>query len=151
LEGDDTIDVLSTPPGMAVRVIGGTGNNVVNVAGDVAGDVVSRDINGTSGVINHRVTSSDPAYNNLVADGIDVSVARPNQGQVITTEPKGFTDVTEGQGEDSYLVRLATAPQPGKTVYVVATAASAPAAQHGNNGLLNSGDVTDTIASGPFG
>jgi hypothetical protein len=151
LEGDDTIDVLSTPPGMAVRVIGGAGNNTINVAGDVAGDVVSRDINGTSGVINHRLTSSDSAYNNLVADGIDLSVARPNQGQVIITEPKGFTDVTEGQGEDSYLVRLATAPQPGKTVYVVATTALAPQAQHGNSGLVNSGDVTDTLASGLLG
>ena len=60
LEGDDTIDVLSTAPGMAVRVIGGLGNDTINVAGDVAGDVVSRDINGTSSTINHRITSDDP-------------------------------------------------------------------------------------------
>src|SRR5262249_4355658 len=55
LEGDDTIDVLSTPPGMAVRVVGGLGNDTINVAGDVAGDVVSRDIDGTSSVINNRI------------------------------------------------------------------------------------------------
>ena len=35
LEGDDTIDVLSTAPGVATRVIGGLGNDTINVAGDV--------------------------------------------------------------------------------------------------------------------
>src|SRR5207302_7726284 len=96
LEGDDTIDVLSTQPGMAVRVIGGLGNDVINVAGDVAGDVVSRDINGTSSTINQRISTSDGAYNGLLADGIDLSVARPNQGQVVVEETEGFSAVREG-------------------------------------------------------
>src|SRR5262249_36515912 len=109
LEGDDTIDVLSTAPGMAVRGIGGLGNETINVAGDLAGNAVSRDINGTSSMINNRVTSNDAAYNGLVADGISLSVARPTQGQVIIDEAvsiggppptiadqsPGFTDVTE--------------------------------------------------------
>src|SRR5205807_2873381 len=44
LEGDDTIDVLSTAPGLLTRVIGGLGSDQVNVAGDVNGDVISRGV-----------------------------------------------------------------------------------------------------------
>ena len=35
MEGDDTVDVLSTPAGVGVRVIAGLGSDVVDVAGDV--------------------------------------------------------------------------------------------------------------------
>src|SRR5204862_105553 len=48
LEGDDTIDVLSTPPGVVTRVIGGLGSDQVNVAGDVNGDAVSQDADATN-------------------------------------------------------------------------------------------------------
>src|SRR5205823_14562188 len=96
LEGDDTIDVLSTAPGLLTRVIGGLGSDTINVAGDVAGDVVSRDINGTSSTINHGVTSTDPLYNGIVADGVDLNVARGGQGQVVINESGGFTAVYEG-------------------------------------------------------
>ena len=78
LEGDDTIDVLSTQPGVLTRVIGGLGSDTINVAGDVAGDVVSRNIEGTTGTINHFVKSADAMYAGILADGIDVSVARSN-------------------------------------------------------------------------
>jgi hypothetical protein len=130
LEGDDTIDVLSTAPGVLTRVIGGLGNDTINVAGDVAGDVVSRNIEGTSGTINHLVKSADAIYNGLLADGIDLSVARPNQGQVIVEETGGFTQVRELgcvsltgtciRALDSYNIRLATAPT--QTVYVTVSA-----------------------------
>src|SRR5207247_7367829 len=120
LEGDDTIDVLSTAPGVLTRVIGGLGNDTINVAGDVAGNVVSRNIEGTSATINHLVKSADAIYNGLLADGIDLSVARPNQGQVIVEKTGGFTQVREAgcvslsgsciRALDSYNIRLATAP-----------------------------------------
>jgi len=42
LEGDDTIDVTGTAAGMSTRVIGGLGSDVVNVAGDVYPDVVTK-------------------------------------------------------------------------------------------------------------
>jgi hypothetical protein len=161
LEGDDTIDVLSTAPGVAVRVIGGLGNDTINVAGDVAGDVVSRDINGTSSTVTHRVLAGDPAYDGLVADGLDLSVARPNQGQVIIDEnvpgdtSPGFTDVLEGGYTDLYGVKLAHAPLPGTTVYVTVSAAMGPQEQHSNPvgsnsnaGLLGSGDIIDNIGYG---
>ena len=96
LEGDDTIDVLSTPANMAVQVIGGLGSDTINVAGDVVGDVTAKDINGSSSTINHLVTSDDPNYNNIVAPGLNVDVARATQGNVIVTESGGSTDVRRG-------------------------------------------------------
>jgi hypothetical protein len=154
LEGDDTIDVLSTPPGLATRVIGGLGNDTINVAGDVAGDVVSRDINGTSSTINNRVKSDDPAYNGLVADGIYLSVARPTQGQVIIDEnvagdnSPGFTDVREAGDDDIYGIYLAHAPAAGTHVYVTVSAAMSPQEEHGNIGVLSSGDIIDNLGIG---
>ncbi len=150
LEGDDTIDVLSTQPGVATRVIGGLGNDQINVAGDVAGEVVSRDIEGTSGVINNRVSSDDPNYDNRPADGIDVSVARGTQGQVIIDESggasDGFTEVREDGTQDSYRVYLAKAPT--STVYVTVSGAMSPQEEHGNDGYLNSGDIVDNLGTG---
>ncbi len=42
MEGDDTIDVVSTAFGLGTRVIGNLGSDVINVTGDVFGDVVSK-------------------------------------------------------------------------------------------------------------
>ena len=150
LEGDDTIDVLSTQPDVATRVIGGLGNDQINVAGDVAGEVVSRDIEGTSGVINNRLSSVDPGYDGRPADGIDVSVARPTQGQVIIDESggasDGFTEVREGGLTDSYKVYLAKAPT--SKVYVTVSGAMSPQEEHGNAGYLGSGDIVDNLGTG---
>ena len=161
LEGDDTIDVLSTAPGMAVRVIGGLGNDTINVAGDVAGDVVSRDINGTSSSINNRITSGDPAYDGLVAEGINLSVARPTQGQVIIDEnvvgdaSPGLTDVREGGAQDIYGIYLAQAPKAGSHVYVTVSAAMSPQEEHAilsppgtRKGILNAGEIIDQVGDG---
>ena len=46
MEGDDTVDVLSTPAGVGVRVIAGLGSDVVDVAGDVVPGVVAVDAAG---------------------------------------------------------------------------------------------------------
>ena len=140
LEGDDTIDVLSTSPGVETRVFGGLGSDTVNVGGNVVGDVFARDIEGSSGTVNHVVTSADPNYNGLAAPGVNLSVARPGQGQVVITESDGFTAVYENgcfetaaaaagtcvPALDSYTVQLAAAPALGTTVYVTESAAGAP-------------------------
>ena len=148
LEGDDTFDVLSTAPGVATRVIGGLGSDTINVAGDVAGDVVSRDVEGTSGTVNHDVSSTDPLYNGIVAGGVDVSVARGGQGQVVIEETDGFTDVTEGGAADTYLVYLAAKPT-GK-VYVTISAARSPRSEQlapGKGDTLWLSEVPPVIAA----
>ncbi|MGH3369916.1 MAG: hypothetical protein ACRDPR_07925, partial [Nocardioidaceae bacterium] len=147
LEGDDTIDVLSTAPGVVTRVIGGLGSDVINVGGDVAGDVVSRDIEGTSGTISHLVTSEDGDYSGLPVDGVDVTVARPGQGQVIISESGGFTEIFESgcfsltattclRAVDSYTVRLAEAPT--STVYVTVSGSLSPQQERSGS---NAGDT----------
>ena len=153
LEGDDTIDILSTAPGVATRVIGGLGNDTLDVAGDVTGDVSSLDIEGTSGTVNHAVTSTDPNYNGIVASGVPYSVARAGQGNVIITETNG-TAVYEGgcftltitspcptggtpvPALDSYTVQLASAPTCASggpsscKVYVTISAAYPPNSEY---------------------
>ena len=44
LEGDDEFFVLSTPFGVATRLIGGLGSDVFNVTGDVVEDIIVRDL-----------------------------------------------------------------------------------------------------------
>ncbi len=125
LEGDDTIDVLSTAPGVAVRVIGGDGSNQINVAGDVSGNVYSQDILGTSSTINNEILTQSQLYQDLTIPGVSVNVAQASQGAVIITQHAGGTNVQEtGSGPigtiDSYNVRLAQ--QPTGNVYVTVTA-----------------------------
>ncbi|HEY6030129.1 MAG TPA: hypothetical protein VIU44_06180, partial [Gaiellaceae bacterium] len=149
LEGDDTIDILSTAPLVATRVIGGLGNDTMNVAGDVTGDVFSLNIEGTSSTINHALYSADPRYNGLLAAGLDLTVARAGQGSVVITETGGFSAVYEGgclglpgtcspvPAFDSYQVYLASKPicAPGVAdgdcwVYVTVSAAYPPQSEH---------------------
>jgi hypothetical protein len=90
-------------------MIGGLGSDTINVGGDVIGAVYAQDVEGSSGAVNHLVTSGDVRYNGKVIDGIDLSVARTYQGAVIIRETDGFTAVTEGGDVDSYTVTLAQA------------------------------------------
>jgi len=158
LEGDDTIDVLSTQPGVLTRVIGGLGNDTINVAGDVAGDVVSRNLEGTTGTINHIVKSTDAMYNGLLADGIDLSVARPSQGQVVVTETAGFSAVRESgcfslilttclRALDSYDIRLATAPT--QNVYITVSGTMTPQEEqtNGDTFLVATGGTPGTTGA----
>ena len=55
MEGDDIVEVLSTLAGMVTRAIGGLGSDVINVTGDIAGEVIPGDTSGTKG--SHRLSS----------------------------------------------------------------------------------------------
>jgi Ca2+-binding RTX toxin-like protein len=121
LEGDDTFDILSTAPGLITRVIGGLGSDTINVGGDVIGAVYAQDVEGSSGAVNHLVTSDDVRYNGKVIDGVDLSVVRTYQGVVIIRETDGFTAVTEGGVVDSYTVTLAQ--RSDSHVYITVSAA----------------------------
>ena len=125
LEGDDTIDVLSTSPGVETRVFGGLGSDTINVGGDVVGDVFSRDIEGTSGTVNHQVTSLDPNYNGLVAprrrperrpgepgpgrDHRERRLHRGLRGRLLQ-DRRGGSPEPACPAIDSYTVQLAAAP-----------------------------------------
>ena len=81
LEGDDEFFVQSTAFGVAYRVIGGLGCDSINVTGDVTDDIVTRELEGISGAVDHLVRSDDPFYDGLPVDGIDFNVATGTVGQ----------------------------------------------------------------------
>ena len=113
LEGDDTIFVLGTSPNVVTTVIGGLGNDRIEVLGDVTEIIRSNDLLGGSSSIGHAVgAGSDPLYQGIGVDGLRVRVLDPAAGELISfTESGGKTRVAEaGTAFDSYDVRLLTAP-----------------------------------------
>ena len=128
LEGDDDFYVLSTPVGVATRLIGGLGSDGFNVGGDVAEPIAMQQLEGASSAIGHLLMSGDSRYDRLAIDGIDPTIAQAAQGAVVITESNGSTVVTEGPlsnalSVDSYFVHLATRPADGTKIYVTVSAA----------------------------
>ena len=129
LEGDDEFFVQSTAFGVAYRVIGGLGSDTINVAGDVVEDIVTRELEGISGAVDHRLSSGDALYDGLVVDGLDYNVTTDGEGLVVVDEgADGFTAVREGgpNPSDSYSVRLARALTGSEVVYVTVSAPRSP-------------------------
>jgi hypothetical protein len=137
LGGDNTIDVPSTSPGSVVKVIGGNGSSQVNVASDVVGNVFTQNINGTSATINTVVSSTDPAWQDVQAPGVNLTVAGTtplNSGQgatgaVVINDPSLLRVAETGSGpigtEAAYSLQLAK--QPTAPVFVTLSALSAAA------------------------
>ncbi|HEX6131969.1 MAG TPA: hypothetical protein VF044_09565, partial [Actinomycetota bacterium] len=132
LEGDDEFFIISTKFGVAYRVIGGLGSDTINVAGDVVEDIVTRELEGISGTIDHRVASQlDKLYDGLPVDGLDYNLATPDLGVLIIQETGAGTTVREGGSLavseiDSYSIKLAADPGNLKTVWVTISAARSP-------------------------
>ena len=155
LEGDDEFYVQSTAFGTAYRVIGGLGSDTINVTGDVTEDIVTRELEGISGSIDHQITSGfDPLYDGLTVDGIDYNLATPDSGKVIIDdEGDEGTSVREGGSPgggvpqvDSYSVRLAG--QPGSNVYVTVSAARSPQEEADNAFLNPEAPGADSLSDG---
>ena len=81
LGGNDTFDVLSTEPNVVTVLEGGSGSDTFNVGGDVTTPVIALNANGTSGFINHDVSSSDPEYNGIFSPASLFSVASRPQAR----------------------------------------------------------------------
>ncbi len=130
LEGDDQFFVLSTAYGVAYRVIGGLGSDAISVAGDVTTDIVTRELEGISGAVDHIVTSDDPRYDGIVVDGVPYNLATPDTGVVVIKEQGTSTSVREGTTSGPiteiayYTVTLSHAPS--ANVYVTVSAAASP-------------------------
>ena len=125
VEGDDHFFIRSTRAGAVTTIDGGNGNDTFDVAGDVTVPIVSKDLEGLSGVVDHQVTSGDTNYSGLLAPGISLNVADATTGQFVLGQSAGSTIVNEqGVSTDYYAVRLAAAPT--GTVYVNVSAEAAP-------------------------
>ena len=150
LEGDDEFFVLSTAFGVAYRVIGGLGSDTINVGGDVTEDIVTLELEGVSGAVDHVLTSTgDVDYDGLPTDGIETNVATDAIGIVLIKEDDGFTSVREGgtptdydatnpfTNVDRYKIWLRQGSNPGLTpVYITVTAARSPQEEIDNT-LIN--------------
>ena len=129
LEGDDHFYVLSTNPGMVTTIIGGLGNDTFDVGGDVTTPIVALSTEGTSGFINHTVSSADPAFNGVFAPGVPLNVASAQNGGVILSKTKTtlVEDGVNGPAKDVlYTMKLAApAPTDGTVAYLTVSAALA--------------------------
>ncbi|MCE8556437.1 calcium-binding protein [Ruegeria pomeroyi] len=128
LEGDDDFFVLSTPIGVAVRIIGNLGSDVINIAGDVTEQISSAGLEGQSSVINHDVLS-DGRYEGLSIEGVEMTVAGDGSGPVSIREvdengdEDGYSVVREGDFGDRYEISLNEAIAVGTRVYITVSAA----------------------------
>ena len=127
LEGDDHFFILSTSAFAITSVIGGLGSDTFTIAGDVTERIISSDIDGRSGLINHQGVSVDDAYDGVFIAGLGTTIADPNKGQVVISNDTGTTPgeltVDEAGGTDVYTVVLAAAPT--AAVYVTVSAGRA--------------------------
>ena len=126
LEGDDHFYILSTNPDLVTTIIGGLGSDTFDVGGDVTRDVVALSVEGTSGFINHSVSSADEAYNGIYVEGVPLNVANAQTGGLIVSR-KDMTLVEgglSGPAQGTYTVKLAApAPGDGSVTYVTISAA----------------------------
>ncbi|MEA2274818.1 MAG: hypothetical protein QOI98_3526, partial [Solirubrobacteraceae bacterium] len=132
MEGNDHFYVLSTDPRVVTTIIGGIGSDTIDVGGDVTGLIQALSIEGTSGVVNHPITSTDPLYNNIPGDGVQLNVAGPGAGTVIVTQSGGSTTVLEDGGTaaiDSYTIRLAVGAPSLATLAFLTIAATQPSSR----------------------
>ena len=146
LEGNDQIFVLSTNEELVTRVIGGKGEDTVNILGDVTDRIVSNDLLGSSALIDHGIDSNDPKYDSATASGLALNVAKPGQELLSIIESKGGTKVAEdGSLLDSYLVLL-TGPLPEgfETVYFTVSAGRVSDADRQKPGNADSILVSDS-------
>ena len=67
---------MSTPANAITTIIGGLGNDTVNVTGEITETIYSAELEGNSGTINHGVESTlDDDYDGLFVEGINLIVA----------------------------------------------------------------------------
>ena len=142
LEGDDHFFIRGTARGVVTTLIGGKGSDTFDTAGDVTDVITAADVEGRSGVINHRVTSAaDAAYDGVLAEGIAPTIADPITGAVVIAESGGSTRVLEfGASVDTYSVKLASAPTAPVYVNVSAARSSSEESVLGGRTLLVSLD-----------
>jgi len=109
LEGDDRIYILSTKPGVITTVIGGLGNDLIEIGGDVDPDatIYSNDLAGRAGVIEHSFTSSDLSFATAGVNGVAVNVRGASANDSVIISPTGEPLTVSEDGDiASYMITL---------------------------------------------
>ncbi len=108
-EGDDTFYVESTNPNVETRIVGGLGNDTVEVAGN-APAVQADDFLGHSGIVTASIETATGGWNGIPINGISTDIADAQDGMVVITPPVGGARVVENGATSSVGVRLSQAP-----------------------------------------
>jgi hypothetical protein len=126
LEGDDEFYVLSTNPSLLLSLYGSLGSDTFSITPESVKPVISKNLRGHRGIVEHRVSSSDPFYKGLKIRGVqcDVMDNDGDFGYVNVADQGGFHLMTEdGEGTFSFFVYPTTRPQQDVVVNIVAPAA----------------------------
>jgi Ca2+-binding RTX toxin-like protein len=130
MEGDDHFFILSTHPKVITTIIGGLGSDTFDVGGDVTSPIIALSIEGESGFINHSLSSDDPDYDGIFAEGVQLNIAGATTGTVVVTPSGGSSVAVENGGADetdTYTLRLAVAAPSTPTIaYLTVAAAPSP-------------------------
>ena len=105
--GDDTFIILSTTPDMIVKLYGALGSDEFVVTPRYVDPVVSRNFRGHRGIIEHELSSADPAYDGLAIRGVqaDIMDNDGDLGYIMVVDQKDFHLMTEdGDGVFSFFV-----------------------------------------------
>ena len=107
LEGSDTIYILGTSPKIVTTVIGGMGDDTIEVMGDVTKPVVSNDLLGRAGLITQGLTSTDLNYDHVGANGVGFNVLSAADAFLIDIHPTGEPLLVSEEGDiASYFIGL---------------------------------------------
>ena len=140
--GDSNFYALGTAPD-AVVVLHGGPHSTYNIAGDVIGNVIALNPDGTAATINHSISSADPNYNGIFAAGVPVSVLGSDSGQIQINQSGPLTVVQQSLEpiqDAGYTLSLGVAkPAPG-TIWYVEVSAGAETGTGGNIPILLSAD-----------
>ncbi|MBT5600501.1 MAG: hypothetical protein HOJ62_17925, partial [Planctomycetaceae bacterium] len=126
-EGNDRFYVFGTPAGVSTNLIGGRGSDTFNVGGiDGLEDpltVVSNDLRGHTGIINHTISTADENFSNLALSGISANVGDADSPGIMILETGTGTSVAESnnlglQSIDAYDVILTMAPIENITITI---------------------------------
>jgi hypothetical protein len=131
LQGDDAIDIISTDPRMHVSIYGGLGSDTFTITPKTVDPVVSKNLRGHRGIIEHKVVSvDDEGYDKLAVRGIEVNVL-DNDGQfgwICNVNQEGVHIMTEdGEGEFSFFLYPTSVPDDDLYINI-----EAPGARDGN-------------------
>ena len=125
-KGDDSIYVLSTNPSLLVSLYGALGSDEFIFMPSSIDPVISKNLRGHRGIIEHEVVSDDPAYKQLKVRGVQVDVL-DNDGNfsyVSVVDQGGFHLMDEdGVGNFSFYIYPTTPPEEDVFINVVAPAA----------------------------
>ena len=142
-EGDDEVYVLSTGPSLLLSLYGGLGSDTFVITSGGVEPVVSKNLRGHRGILEHNITSTDPMYTGVKVRGVqcDILDNDGNYGYVSVIDQGGFHLMTEdGDGSFTFFVYPTTPPQDDVVVNIVA-----PAALDNNRWVLVNGNSTTIL------